>query len=228
MKMYTVAKSFFLILNAALLPLAILYLLLHQAMLASPLFILIGVYFLVPFWLVYFVGMGLYHFPLKTGAALKEVGLLFISLVVFSMISGGNWLFGFYSTFYFSLVGFAVFIFSYLRRGIFWLGLLIFVLFFVYGLSGPLLAEIFSLENFLAKALAGAIAVAQIGNAAWEHGQARKMVEPQEKEAKEKEWNRWTGACAAGLILSLCVTLFMLMLASPTSKAYLGNLFGND
>lgn len=236
--MVKLSKTLHLISTGFILPAALLYLILHRQFLLYQDVMLLGTYLMTPFWLVYFIGMGTYYFPLKTGEALKNSILLLIQFFIFSYCSNANWLFASYSFFYTSFVGFAFFILIYMGWGFFtppkssiklsllYLLILFFVSLYIYGLSGPFLDELVLMKERFPIWIVLLIALAQIGNAGWGHFQTMRHKN-EEKMERDQEWQRWTNATAGTLILSLCATLFLLIFLSPENQAFLGSYLGN-
>lgn len=235
-----VCRSLYLCVNGLVLPLGVLFAMLHRDFLHYEGLMMLGIYILVPFWLVYFLGMGMYHFPLKTGGALSEILTLFVPFILFLYTSDGNWLFSFYSLFFTSFAGFTLFMLIFivgesfssgdggfpLKTTLVLLAAFLFAAFFVFGFSGPFIEELRSWGEIFTPWIAFIAGLGQIGNMAWGHYQTMKK-RAENKEMRDKIWEKSVSKVAAVLILSLCATLFLAIFLSPENQTTLGQWLGD-
>lgn len=233
--MHKALKSIYLITNSLVLPLAVFYLYLRKELLIYGELFSLGLFLLVPFWLVLFVGLGTFRFPTNKKKALHLLLGSYIQFAISLMLTGTNWLYAVFSMFFVSFVGVLIglllkFI-QYLWRfkkelslkKIFWsLMLFFFVAIFVYGLSGPFIAQWKAFGSTATLSLAVLIMLYQIFGVVQEvfalFGREHIYEIESEKRVREKEENAWAPAIAAAIILSLVLTLFLNIFSSPENQ----------
>lgn len=214
--LYSVSKWLFLLINAALLPIATYFILSNISVYDWGLIILIGVYTLIPFWLVYFLGMGMYRFPLGTTGAVALSGSLILEIAIYYFIGEGI-IFSSYVAFLSSFYGISLFLLAGLLATFFkpiskakhfahvplTTALLGFTALFSFGLTKPLATAI---KQMSTTAQSGAvvsfiIAVLIIAFSSYQ------MTREQKSSLRDKQWKSWTNATAGALLFSLLSTI---------------------
>lgn len=233
--MHKALKSIFLVTNSLVLPLAIFYLYLRKELFIYGELFSLGLFILVPFWLVLFVGLGTFRFPKDTKKALHLLLGSYIQFAVSLVLTGTNWLYAVFSMFFVSFAGVVVglllkFVQYFWKfktelslKKIFWsLMLFFFVAIFVYGLSGPFIAQWKAFGSTAAISLSVLVMLYQIFGVVQEVFALfnREQIHETEsaKRAREKEENAWAPAISAALILSLVFTLFLNIFSSPQNQ----------
>lgn len=179
-----------------------------------------GMYALIPFWLVYFLGMGVYRFPTRTPIAVTITTALLAQLLIYWHFVEGGIFFAAYVVFLSSFYGTALFLFAALLSSLFGqIGktrhhstlplttlLLGFTAFFAYGLTKPLLITFQSLQGKtqLLAVLAFATTSFIIAFAGYQSTQESSDTE------RKMQWKRWTSPVAGALIISLLSTFGVL------------------
>lgn len=234
---FILAKAVFLLMNTVILPLAIFYILQTKSfLLLDSKFVLIGTYFIVPFWLVLFLGLGMYRFPLETKPA---VGLMLSSLgsfLFFGFVNGQNWLASFYSMF---IISFAAVILVLLKKvfyeigtggwqGRVWkIGMAIFFALFLASISGPIIQQL-QFMSMVPSILTIAIIIFHTGSLFWHTNRNFILDESAEiKKMREVEFKKWTNPVVVTLLLSMLGTIFLGVFLSPHNQAALSKILGS-
>lgn len=220
-KLHRVFRGIYLFTQATVLPLAIYYLRTHPDTFNWPQFLLIGVYIVIPFWLVMFIGMGAYRFPMNLTAAAGVVISTYLQLALFFFCGGKEFFYSFYCSFFSSVSGVTLcllggVVFLAVKYGKkqelnkIWVGLLLllgltsFVGLFLYALSAPLISRLGETPSMLNKTVMVLAMAAQIISIISATFKGFKEEEDTElKQKKDAEWEKWTGPVAGALLLSL-------------------------
>lgn len=217
--LYRASKWLFLLLNTALLPAATYYIMSNISVYDWGLIILIGTYALIPYWLVYFLGMGMYRFPTHSAGGISITAALLAPLFIYWHLVPGGIFFAAYLVFLSTFFGTTLFLLTGLLSTMFGspgktkhhstlpltILLLGFTAFFSYGLSKPLIVFIESLSKNIILAISAFVAATLV--IAFTNYQ---MTQETTDALRKKEWQKWTNPVAGAILISLFSTIGIL------------------
>jgi len=226
-KLYIILKALFLTTQGAVMPMAFYYLFNCGHEIITRGIMVVAIYLICPFWVILFVGMGSYRFPLRLAGASQVVGATFLQLLLFWLF-GGDIFYSFYVLFFSSLAGIiiflsGVFIFQVWRPKTkrraagdlkFIIGallILISLIILLVSLTGPLWSELTGLAGIKLAVLLLTMLI-QIGTIArTTYRSLQEDKNPVDYEAREASWKVWASPTAMILILSLGAALAVAM-----------------